>query len=152
MLEPNKDFIIIYDGDSAASPILLRFSGIFEGSQLVISSQPKIYIYFFSNYAVSGKGFKLDYKSGERYLNLSFSGNLWQWWFTKSGCNNIITESYGTITSPGNNQVPYANSQSCSYTIQASADTTAPAAHPTTTLVVNKFDVIGDDSLQVIRF
>lgn len=70
MLEPNKDFIIIYDGDSAASPILLRFSGIFEGSQLVISSQNKVYIYFFSNYAISGKGFSLNYKSGNGILYL----------------------------------------------------------------------------------
>lgn len=66
------------------------------------------------------------------------------------GCNNVITETYGTITSPGNNQVAYANSQICSYRIQASPDSSAPASHPTTTLVVNKFDVMADDSVQVI--
>lgn len=72
MLEPNKDFIIVYDGNSAADPILLRFSGVFEGSQLVISSQNRIYIYFFSNYAVSGRGFSLNYKLGAKTFHVYF--------------------------------------------------------------------------------
>lgn len=64
MIEQNKDFLIVYDGDSPAAPILLRYSGVFQGSQLLISSGSKVYIYFFSNYAVSGRGFTLNYKQG----------------------------------------------------------------------------------------
>lgn len=64
MLEPGKDFIMIYDGSSPAAPVLLRFSGVFTGSQLLISSQNNLYIYFYTNYAVSGRGFTINYKQG----------------------------------------------------------------------------------------
>ncbi len=64
MLEPKKDFIVIYDGSGPSAKILLRFSGVFGGKQLIISSQNQLYIYFFTNYAVSGRGFTINYKKG----------------------------------------------------------------------------------------
>lgn len=63
------------------------------------------------------------------------------------GCNNVITESFGTITSPGNNQVPYPNSQVCTWTIQV-AQPGSSLSQPVT-LAVNRFDVMPDDFLQV---
>lgn len=65
MLEPQRDFLVIYDGDSPAAPLLIRFSGIHNDTSLVISTQSHLYVYFFSNYAVSGKGFTIDYRAGK---------------------------------------------------------------------------------------
>jgi hypothetical protein len=66
VLETGKDFLVVYDGQSPADPVLIRFSGIFDGSQMVISSRSSVYVYFFSNYAVTAKGFNINYRAGAR--------------------------------------------------------------------------------------
>ncbi len=128
---------MIYDGPSPASSVLLRFSGVYTGSQLVISSQNHLYIYFYSNYAVSGRGFTINYKQG---VSLDLC-----WYYCDSGCDNVIRQSHGTLLSAGHTQVPYPNSRQCSYTIEVPDNTNQqPIA-----LAVNMFDVQDDDYLQI---
>lgn len=147
MLEPVKDFMVIYDGADPASPVLLRYAGAAAGPQLLVSSQNRLYIYFYSNYAIAGRGFSVSYQVG---------------------CDNRIQDNHGSILSPGHGQVlllppslqsgllppslqsgllevPYPNSQRCAYTIQIpDMDTPQPL-----TLSVASFDVLQDDALRV---
>ncbi len=62
-----------------------------------------------------------------------------------AGCDNVITERYGTLTSPGHTRVPYPNSQMCTYTIETEGNEDQQPV----TLTVNRFDVVQEDYLQL---
>lgn len=64
MLEASKDFLIVYDGPGPASPIILRSSEVRPNRELIVSTQSRLYIYFYSNYAVAGRGFSISFKQG----------------------------------------------------------------------------------------
>jgi hypothetical protein len=83
-----------------------------------------LYLYFYSNYANSAKGFTISYKKG---------------------CDNTISYTHGALLSPGNGILPYPPSQKCKYTIELPESKQGqPIA-----LAVNKFDVLADDYLKV---
>lgn len=62
-IDEDKDFLMIYDGFQPSAPILAKLTGKIE-NQLIISTQNHLYLYFYSNYANSAKGFTLSYKKG----------------------------------------------------------------------------------------
>lgn len=66
-LEENRDYLVIYDGNHPSAPVLARLTGQLTTSSLIISSQSKVYIYLFTNHAVSRKGFSIAYKKGRIY-------------------------------------------------------------------------------------
>ncbi len=135
----------MYDGPDPSSPVLLRFSGVFDGSQLLISSQNHLYIYFYTNYAIAGRGFTINYKQGAHSAKLCSAQAQNSSVCDFTGCENVIKESYGSLLSPGHNQVPYPSSQTCSYTIEIpETDNPQPV-----TLAVDRFDVPADDYLEV---
>lgn len=63
-LEKVNDFLQIYDGGTPLAPVLARLTGTFAHPQLIISTQSQLYIYFYSNFARSGRGFSITYKRG----------------------------------------------------------------------------------------
>uniref|UniRef100_A0A7E4V9J7 Sushi, von Willebrand factor type A, EGF and pentraxin domain-containing protein 1 n=1 Tax=Panagrellus redivivus TaxID=6233 RepID=A0A7E4V9J7_PANRE len=128
-LEDQRDFVVIYDGAKSNAPVLSRLTGRQNNEsayepQLLISSQNHIYVYFYSNYAISGKGFSISYKRG---------------------CDNIIRQSHGQLLSPGHTRVPYAGSQICKYTVELPESRDDQPV----SLAINHFDVPDDDFLQV---
>uniref|UniRef100_A0A914C4L0 Fibropellin-1 n=1 Tax=Acrobeloides nanus TaxID=290746 RepID=A0A914C4L0_9BILA len=128
-LEVQRDFVIVYDGPTPSAPILARLTGQLLSTttgapQLIISSQNVLYIYFYSNYAIGGKGFAMSYKRG---------------------CDNTIKQNYGALLSPGHTRVPYPGSQVCKYTIELpDGQNDQPIS-----VSINHFDVARDDSLQI---
>lgn len=64
-LESAHDFLLIYDGSSPSAPVLARLSKAYSLPQLITSSQNRLYIYFYSNYAQNGRGFSIVYKRGK---------------------------------------------------------------------------------------
>lgn len=119
-LEENRDFLIIYDGAHPSAPVLARLTGKAMTSPLIISSQNNVYVYLFTNHAISRKGFSIAYKKG---------------------CDNMIRSEHGTLISPGYTRVAYPTSQVCKYTVELPEEESI-------TLAVNSFDVAEDDTLQ----
>ncbi|VDD92750.1 unnamed protein product, partial [Enterobius vermicularis] len=119
-LESAHDFLLIYDGSSPSAPVLARLSKAYSLPQLITSSQNRLYIYFYSNYAQNGRGFSIVYKRG---------------------CSNTIRLNDGVIVSPGYNKVPYPNSQKCIYSVELpNGKIDQPLA-----FIINSFDVADDD-------
>lgn len=123
--------MIIYDGEKPSSPVLTKLTGRKNNetanfSQLIISSQNHVYVYFYSNFANSGKGFSISYKRG---------------------CDNVIHQFHGELLSPGNTRVSYPGSQICKYTVEVpESKDDLPIS-----LAINHFDVANDDQLQVFE-
>uniref|UniRef100_A0A914YWX2 Uncharacterized protein n=1 Tax=Panagrolaimus superbus TaxID=310955 RepID=A0A914YWX2_9BILA len=130
-LEDENDFVVIYDGAKSSAPILMKLTGrqlndTANLSQLLISSQSHLYVYFFTNHAISGKGFSISYKRG---------------------CDNVIRQSHGQLLSPGHTRVPYPPSQTCKYTIELPEN----REDQPISVAINHFDIASDDNLQVFE-
>lgn len=130
-MEDENDFVVIYDGAKSSAPILAKLTGrqindTANLSQLLISSQSHLYIYFFTNHAISGKGFSISYKRG---------------------CDNVIRQSHGQLLSPGHTRIPYPSSQICKYTIELPEN----REDQPISIAINHFDISSDDNLQVFE-
>uniref|UniRef100_A0AC35U7X4 Sushi, von Willebrand factor type A, EGF and pentraxin domain-containing protein 1 n=1 Tax=Rhabditophanes sp. KR3021 TaxID=114890 RepID=A0AC35U7X4_9BILA len=124
-MEENKDFIIVQDGDSAASPILTKLTGHSNYQRIIISTQKDLYIYFSSDLLSKGKGFKMSYKRG---------------------CDVRINSSFGELVSPGFLQVPYPTAKVCKFHIELEENAVMPL-----TLSFNHFQVDKDDYLRLYQ-
>uniref|UniRef100_A0A914GWY3 Uncharacterized protein n=1 Tax=Globodera rostochiensis TaxID=31243 RepID=A0A914GWY3_GLORO len=136
-LEPDRDFLLIYDGAHPAAPTLARLSGKSE-PQLIVSTQSRLYLYFFSSQFGNRKGFSIGYKKG---------------------CDNVIRRSHGVLTSPGNAHLSYAPAQICRWTVELPTAQTEEKMEGKTedaaislTLAVNAWDVADSgDSLRIFE-
>uniref|UniRef100_A0A183C3F4 Fibropellin-1 n=1 Tax=Globodera pallida TaxID=36090 RepID=A0A183C3F4_GLOPA len=136
-LEPDRDFLLIYDGTHPAAPTLARLSGKSE-PQLIVSTQSRLYLYLFSSQFGNRKGFSIGYKKG---------------------CDNIIRRSHGVLTSPGNAHLSYAPAQICRWTVELPTAQTEEKMEGKTedaaislTLAVNAWDVADSgDSLRIFE-
>lgn len=88
-IEPNYDFVYIYDGPDSNSPLI----GSFQDSKLperIESSSNTMYLAFRSDGSVSYTGFHLEYKGNAGFIRLTskaliiwlhFDGELWRFYF-----------------------------------------------------------------------
>ncbi|KAL3108455.1 hypothetical protein niasHT_015377 [Heterodera trifolii] len=138
-LEQDKDFLMIYDGAHPSAPLLAKLSGKSD-PQLIVSTQSRLYLYFFSSQFGNRKGFSISYKKG---------------------CDNVIRRSHGILTSPGNAHFPYAPAQICRWTIELPmaqteekmGERTAAEEAISLTLAVNSWDVSDSgDSLRIFEY
>ena len=91
-MEPEKDFVLIRDGEKANDPILETLTGSQSKSSFISSTGNKLYVYIKTDQADSRKGFRLRYYEG---------------------CNAIITKRNGTVHSPAFGSSNYPTNQEC---------------------------------------
>ena len=96
-MEPDKDFLLIRDGETANAPVLATLTGKNVAQKFISSTGNKLYFYTKTDQADSRKGFKIRYYEG---------------------CDAIITERNGTIYSPAFGSSNYPTNQECDIRVQ----------------------------------
>ena len=91
-MEPEKDFVLIRDGDTANARTLATLTGKNNQQSFISSTGNKLYIYTKTDQADSRRGFQIKYYEG---------------------CDATITKRNGTIYSPAFGSSNYPNNQDC---------------------------------------
>ena len=96
------DFLTVYDGATASSPVLGTFSGTTLPTGPIVSTGPQMLVTFVSGSGTPDQGFLLNYKS----IPANF-------------CNSTTTlTDYSGSFSDGSGSYQYRNSSSCKYMIE----------------------------------
>lgn len=129
-LEPEKDFLLIRDGQSSRASPLFKFTGNMTANltdtndRYIVSTGNSLYLYFQSNFGVySRKGFAIRYKAG---------------------CEIDLNVDKGDVTSPAFGITNYPTNQNCIYRISRAANSAGSMS-----IVFNEFDVTHEDILQI---
>ena len=65
-MEPEKDFVLIRDGDTANHPVLATLTGSHTKESFISSTGNKLYVYIRTDQADSRKGFRIRYYEGKK--------------------------------------------------------------------------------------
>ena len=97
-MEPDRDYLLIKDGDSADSPTLAKLTGHSNHPRFVVSTGNKLYLYTKTDQADSRKGYRIKFYEG---------------------CSSIIDTYNGTLSSPAYGiGAEYPANQDCVYRIR----------------------------------
>ena len=124
-MEPEKDFVLIRDGERADAKELARLTGTRDQNpHFVVSTGNKLYLYTKTDQADSRGGYRIKYYEG---------------------CNMVLNQFNGTLTSPafGKPEINgYPPNQECIYTIQNPGQTRL-------SMMFTSFDLHNSDKVQV---
>ncbi|XP_065323813.1 uncharacterized protein LOC135930938 [Gordionus sp. m RMFG-2023] len=126
--ESDFDYLEVRDGKSPDSPLLATYSGSAKLRKLpsfIISTGPYLYLYFYSDSTISGKGFDLSYKIG---------------------CDNVLYDTHELLYSPGQGLSTYPKFQDCVWEI----DVTNTSSN--LTLYIDKYDIHYTDLLRITSY
>ena len=65
-MEPDKDFVLIRDGETANHPVLATLTGSHTKESFISSTGNKLYVYIRTDQADSRKGFRIRYYEGKK--------------------------------------------------------------------------------------
>jgi len=79
-LVPNRDYLIVRDGDHPKSPLLGSFTGSKQNSpRLVMSTGNSLYLYFKTSLGETKKGFKIRYSQGKFKTGCTYQYGIVTW-------------------------------------------------------------------------
>uniref|UniRef100_W5MX16 Cubilin n=1 Tax=Lepisosteus oculatus TaxID=7918 RepID=W5MX16_LEPOC len=93
------DYVEVRDGATGSSPLLGRYCGL-QIPSLIQSTQRSMFILFHTDSSVTNHGFTAEYN------------------YAEAGCGGTLTESSGTVTSPGH-PTNYPHGANCTWYITA---------------------------------
>ena len=96
-MEPEKDFLLIRDGEDANAPVLASLTGKNVKQNFISTTGNKLYFYTKTDQADSRKGYRIRYYEG---------------------CDAIITQRNGTVHSPAFGSSAYPTNQECVLRVQ----------------------------------
>ena len=96
-MEPEKDFLLIRDGEDANAPVLASLTGKNIKQNFISTTGNKLYFYTKTDQADSRKGYRIRYYEG---------------------CDAIITQRNGTVHSPAFGSSAYPTNQECVLRVQ----------------------------------
>ena len=121
-LEPEKDFIYVRDGPGSTFPLLSKLSGsLADNSRYILSTGNKIYLYFYSSFGDSRRGFAIRFRAG---------------------CEIEYTAEAGNVSSPAYGISKYPPNQNCIYRLSRPTGGSL-------SILFNDFEVASEDSLQI---
>ncbi|KAK7004859.1 fibropellin-1 [Biomphalaria glabrata] len=116
------DYISVYDGIDASSPVLAQMTSLTSSGRDILSSGPHVYLLFRTQQLIN---------QAKRGFNLSY----------ETGCSVVLDSDFGKISSPGFPYSAYSNSLTCTWKIKTKSNKSF------TLLWDNTFDIHPSDEL-----